>query len=137
MLHQQMKGTKWHNATNAKNSFIESAKRYLLSHLKTYEKNGIAPFAVTDINCKNDKYMLSLTLSCPLVTKGHTHTWTNLQLLSYVTTRHERDKRDIFPRKSILDVFGNKPTPIIPNLPIFIATLNSRYHQFQALMTMQ
>ena len=74
MLHQQMKGTKWHNATNAKNSFIESAKRYLLSHLKTYEKNGIALFAVTDINSKNDKYMLSLTLSCPLVTKGHTHT---------------------------------------------------------------
>ena len=75
MLHQQMKGAKWHNATNAKNGFIESAKRYLLSHLKTYEKNGIVLFVVTDINSKNDKYMLSfLTLSCSLVTKGHTHT---------------------------------------------------------------
>ena len=45
-----MKGAKWHNATNVKNGFIESAERYLLSHLKTYEKNGIALFAVTDIN---------------------------------------------------------------------------------------
>ena len=87
-------------------------------------------FAVTDINSKNDKYLLSLNFSCPLVTKGHTHTWTNLQLLPFVTTRHERDKRDNFPRKSILDVFGNKSTPIIPNLPIFIASLNSCYHQF-------
>ena len=130
ILHQQMKGTKWHKATNAKNGFVESAERYLVSHLKTYEKNGIVLFAVTDINSKNDKYMLSLTLSCPLLTKGHTHTWTNLQLLPFVTTRHERDKRDNFPRKSILDVFGNKSTPIIPNLPIFIASLNSCYHQF-------
>ena len=31
-------------------------------------------FAVTDINSKNDKYLLSLNLSCSLVTKGHTHT---------------------------------------------------------------
>ena len=38
------------------------------------KKNGIVLFAVTDINSKNDKYMLSLTLSCPLVAKGHTHT---------------------------------------------------------------
>ena len=55
-------------------------------------KNGIALFAVTDINSKNDKYMLSLT---------------NLQLLPFVTTRHERDN---FPRNFILDVFGNKST---------------------------
>ena len=73
MLHQQMKGAKWHNATNAKNGFIESAERYLLLHLKTYEKNGMVLFAVTNINSKNDKYMLYLILSCPLVTKGHTH----------------------------------------------------------------
>ena len=128
MLHQQMKGTKWHNATNAKNGFIESAKRHLLSHLKTYEKNGIVLFAVTDINSKHDKYVLSLTLSCPLVTKGHIHSLTNLKLLPFATTRHERDKRDNFPRKSILCVFGNKSTPIILNLPIFIASLNSCYH---------
>ena len=50
MLRQEMKGAKWHNATDVKNGFIESAERYLLSHLKTYEKNGIALFAVTDIN---------------------------------------------------------------------------------------
>ena len=72
ILHQQMKGTKWHKATNAKNGFVESAERYLVSHLKTYEKNGIVLFAVTDINSKNVKYILPLTLSCPLVTKGHT-----------------------------------------------------------------
>ena len=90
MFHQQMKGTKWHNATNAKNGTIEFAKRYLLSHLKTYKKNGIVLFAVTDINSKNDKYMLSLTFSCPLLTKGYTHIWTNLRLLPFVTTRHER-----------------------------------------------
>ena len=74
MLHQQMKGTKWHNATKTKNGFIEPGKKYLLSHLKTYEKNGIVVFVVTNINSKNDKYMLSLTLSCRLVTKGHSHT---------------------------------------------------------------
>ena len=48
MLRQEMKGAKWHNVTDVKNGFIESAERYL--HLKTYEKNGITLFAVTDIN---------------------------------------------------------------------------------------
>ena len=38
------------------------------------QKNGIVLFPVTDINSENDKCMLSLTLSFPLVTKGHTHT---------------------------------------------------------------
>ena len=109
MLHQQMKGTKWHNATNAKNGFMESAKRYLLSHLKTSEKSCIVLFAVTDINSKNDKYMLSLTLSCSLVTKGHTYTWKNLQLLRFVTTRHKQDKQDNLPRKSILDLVIRPP----------------------------
>ena len=31
------------------------------------KKNGIVLFAVTDINSKNDKYMLPLTFSCPVV----------------------------------------------------------------------
>ena len=52
------------------------------------KKHGIVLFAVTDISNKNDKYILPLTLSCQLVAKGHTHTWANLQLLSFFTTRH-------------------------------------------------
>ena len=80
IFHQQIKGLKMHNATNAKNGKIESAKRCLLSRLKKKvisecfrEPYIISLFVVTDINSKNDKYMLSLTLSSPVVTKCYTH----------------------------------------------------------------